>query len=544
VTTIFVAREVITLDPACPTAEAIAARDGRILHVGSLAEVRDAVGSASHVVDDRFSDSVITPGFIEAHGHLFADGAVCAHVWLGFDDRRRPDGAVDAGCRSIEDVVTRLRAAVEEQGPNDGTISGYGFDPTFHDGRSLSRLELDDAGPATPVLVVNASGHLAYANGALMAARGIDRARIEPGVLVDEVGEPNGIFQETAMRLLFGPSDLLGLSPVIAVENGGRLAQLAGCTTTTDMAHFASGAAFDAFRDVAMRDGFPVRVVYAPHVNDMLGHFGADELLAHVQELRRHDTDRFRLGPLKWIADGSIQGYTGKLKWPGYCSGTDHGFLILSEDEVVEQMLPFHMAGFQSAIHTNGDEATHVVLNAIERILEIAPRPDHRHRLEHCQLASPAMFRRMAKMGVCANLFSNHIFYWGDTHRTLTVGPDKARRMDAAATALREGVAISLHSDAPVTPIGPLFTMWCAVNRLTRSGYLLGPHERITALQALTAMTLGSAYLLHLDHEVGSIEVGKLADLTVLEESPLSVEPTHIKDISVTGTVLGGVPTS
>ena len=285
-----------------------------------------------------------------------------------------------------------------------------------------------------------------------------------------------------------------------------------------------------------------MRVFYSPNVEEMAKHLGREELLEYFGKLRGSDTARFAMGPLKWIADGSIQGFTGKLKWPGYCAGDDHGFLILSEDEVVDKILPFHEAGFQLAIHTNGDEATATVLRALERVLQKVTRFDHRHRLEHCQMASRAMLRKMSSLGVGANLFSNHVYYWGDIHRTKTMGADKARRMDAAATALGEGVAISLHSDHPVTPVGPLFTMWCAVNRLTRSGHVLGTAERITPLQALSAVTLGSAYLLKRDEDLGSIEVGKYADFTVLKQNPLSVDPLVIKDIEIVATVVAGEP--
>ncbi len=159
-------------------------------------------------------------------------------------------------------------------------------------------------------------------------------------------------------------------------------------------------------------------------------------------------------------------------------------------------------------------------------------------------MATRAMLRTMKSLGVGANFFSNHIYYWGDIHRTTTMGPDKARRMNPAHSALLEGVAISLHSDHPVTPVNPLFTMWCAVNRRTRSGTELGGDEKLTPFEALEAVTLGSAYLLHRDHELGSIEVGKFADFTVLAQNPLRVDPLDIKDIRVVGTVVEGAPTS
>ena len=161
------------------------------------------------------------------------------------------------------------------------------------------------------------------------------------------------------------------------------------------------------------------------------------------------------------------------------------------------------------------------MIDAIEAAQTAHYRPDHRHTLQHCQMADASLFRRMAKLGICANLFANHVYYWGDQHAAITMGPDRARRMDACATALREGVLLAIHSDAPVTPLAPLFTAWCAVNRITASGNILGPEERISASEALYAITLGAAYTLHMDHLIGSIETGKYADFAVLENDPL-----------------------
>jgi predicted amidohydrolase YtcJ len=207
----------------------------------------------------------------------------------------------------------------------------------------------------------------------------------------------------------------------------------------------------------------------------------------------------------------------------------------------IERMLgAYHRAGFQVHIHTNGDEASEVALNAIERVVTQMPRPDHRHTLQHCQMAPASQFRRMAALGVGVNLFANHIYYWGDIHYAKTMGPERAERMDACATALAAGVPFAIHCDAPVTPIGPLFTAWCAVNRLTASGRVLGARERISVPDALRAITLGAAWTLRLDQEIGSIETGKRADFAVLDDDPLAVPPEALKDVGVWGTVLGG----
>ncbi|MFO1168737.1 MAG: amidohydrolase family protein [Rhodoblastus sp.] len=190
--------------------------------------------------------------------------------------------------------------------------------------------------------------------------------------------------------------------------------------------------------------------------------------------------------------------------------------------------------------HTNGDEATELVLDTMEAALRKHPSSDHRFTLQHCQLADRAQFRRMARLGMSVNLFPNHHYYWGDEHYRLTVGPERAERMNACRAALDIGVPLAIHSDAPVTPLGPLFTAWCAVNRLTASGRTLGETEKITVTEALRAITLGAAWQLKLDGELGSIEVGKRADFAVLEDDPTDIAPAKLKDVRIWGTVHGG----
>jgi predicted amidohydrolase YtcJ len=194
----------------------------------------------------------------------------------------------------------------------------------------------------------------------------------------------------------------------------------------------------------------------------------------------------------------------------------------------------------QVHIHTNGDEATELTLDRMEAALKRTPVRDHRFTLQHCQLADAAQFRRMRNLGMCVNLFANHHFYWGDEHYRLTVGPERAERMNACRTALDTGVPMAIHSDAPVTPLGPFFTAWCAVNRRTASGRVQGEAERITVEEALYAVTIGAAYTLKMDGEVGSIEVGKKADFAVLEDDPTEIGAENLKDVRVWGTVQGG----
>ena len=252
------------------------------------------------------------------------------------------------------------------------------------------------------------------------------------------------------------------------------------------------------------------------------------------------NTDRLRYGLVKLMLDGSIQGFSARLRWPGYFNGAPNGIWVTDPQQYEADFEVYHRAGLVVHTHTNGDEASQAAIDAVERVLARAPRADHRHTLQHGQMIDAAMFRRMAALGLCANLFANHIWYWGEQHLAMTMGPDRAERLDACRSALDAGVALAIHSDAPVTPLGPLFTAWCAVNRITAAGRVLGEAERIGVPEALHAITLGAAWTLKLDHEIGSLEVGKRADFCVLEDDPTAVDPMKLKDLPVWGTVLSG----
>jgi len=285
---------------------------------------------------------------------------------------------------------------------------------------------------------------------------------------------------------------------------------------------------------------FPVRAV--SYLLAQFSNRSTDELVEQFAELRSSCThDRWHLGGMKIVLDGSIQGWTAAISWPGYFTGEGHPMFLLPIERMQALLVAAHRAGINVHVHCNGDLAADAVLDAVTVALGQHAWPDHRHTITHAQTMTAGQLRRAARLGVAANFFANHLWYWGDQHYELTLGPDRAERLDPCGDAVRCGVPFALHSDAPVTPLGQLHTMWCAVNRRTPSGRVLGEGQRITAAQALRSVTLDAAWIMHLDHEIGSIEVGKRADFTVLDADPLAVEPETIRDITVLGTVLGGV---
>lgn len=539
--TIHRARLVHTVNPSNPTAEAVAVSDGRIVGVGTVDELRQW-GPAT--VDDRFADHVIVPGFVEAHAHTL-EGALWRHVYVGFRDRRGPDGRAWSGCRTIEEVIDRLRAAMAAEPGATGPLVGWGLDPIYFPGERLLAAHLDRVTVDRPVFVMHASAHLATVNTAMLRVSGIDAATVTPGVDKDGSGEPTGELQEpAAMGLARSGMAVLyaGLGTAEAVRAATDLAGRAGVTTLTDLGGLplTDDAAVD--RLVALTADPACRARLVPFLASIGGPaLAPDEAAARCLVLRERSTDTCLLGRRKLVLDGSIQGWTAQVSWPGYLTRTHHGQWLIAPEQVMADVAAHHRRGVQVHAHCNGDLTTELFLDAVEAAMIAHPRPDVRHTVTHCQLTTPAQYRRMAALGVGANVFSNHIPTWGDQHRDLTVGPERARGMNAAATALRHGVALGLHSDAPVTPLGGLTLMASAVNRLTTTGRVLGEHERITAAQALEAVTIGSAHLLRLDHLVGSLEAGKLADFAVLSADPLAVDPTAIGAIEVLASCRGGV---
>ena len=537
-TVVYRARRIRTHDPARPLATHVAVRDGRVLAVGD-ADAVAAWGPAR--LDERYADAVLLPGFVEGHSHLM-EGAFWRHVWCGRHDRVDPDGRVWPGVDSIDAVVARLRAALDAR-PGDAPLVGWGFDPIHWGGRRCTRADLDRVSATRPVVLAHASLHILNANSAALAAGELLRPGIDhPGVPLGDDGLPAGELRGpdamTPVANRCGLDRTLLAGDVDAIRAFGRLCVRTGTTTATDLASpLPDEAVGTLLRETASPD-CPVRLV--PLLR-LLGQ-PVPQAIARALALRSRSTDGLRLGRIKVVADGSIQGFTARLRWPGYVNGAPDGLWYVAPETLRAAYREALAAGVQIHTHTNGDAATELALDCLEDALRAHPSPDHRFVLQHCQLADAAQYRRMKALGASVNLFANHHFFWGDQHLAQTVGPDRAERMNACRTALETGVPFAIHSDAPVTPLAPLFTAWCAVNRLTASGRTLGAHERIGVADALRAITLGAAHTLHLDGEIGSIECGKRADFAVLGEDPHEVDPGALKDVPVRGTVKGGRP--
>ena len=547
---IYTARLIRTLWSANPEATAVAVRDGRVLGVGTPESLRQWGPST---IDHTFADKVLIPGFVEGHAHTM-DGAMWSFPYVGYYDRVDPDGRLWTGCRDIQAVIDRLIEAEAKLDDDIDVLFAWGLDPIYFDGDRLNRLHLDQVSTSRTIFVFHASAHLATVNTAMLDQQGIGADHPAEGVPKDETGFPNGELQEPAAMALAMPGFatlLKAFADPASVWRFAASARNAGVTTVADLGTVRP-TDWPLWERITADDRFSVRVLLAYR-----GYSGDDaEGAKMVTSKVKANTDLLRFGLVKLVLDGSIQGFTARMNPPYYLpenplpenpepkpghGRAENGLWLIPPEALAKCLAVFHNAGLLVHCHTNGDEALDVFLDAVQEVQEQNPRVDHRYTAQHAQMSTPAQFRRMAALGVNANLFSNHIWYWGDQHRTITVGEDRAAGMNACRSALDAGVNLAFHSDAPITPIGPLHTMWCAVNRLTPSGHILGPDERISPAEALQAATIGAAYQLHLDDEIGTIEPGKRADFTVLNDDPLAVDPMTIRDIEVWGTVLSGI---
>ena len=535
--TIFIAKKIITMNPSRPEATHVAVREGRILGAGSLEELTTW---GDYTLDESFADKVLMPGFVEGHAHSM-EGSLWSKVYCGWFDRFDPSGRMWTGVKSVDALVERLRVAEAALEDPSAPLSGWQLDPIYMNNTTLSRADLDRVSKTRAVGILHASGHIMNVNTKALELAGMLKPGLNhPGIPLGADGFPTGELK--------GPEVMTPVGPFVGYErnmldaddtglrNFAKLCVRTGTTTITDLASRMDDDTVNMMLRVTSEASFPIRLM---PFRFFLG-LSSKELIKTVLALKTRATDQLRMGQIKIVVDGSIQGFSARLRWPGYHNGAPNGLWYIAPEQLSEILHLALDAGILVHTHTNGDQATQLVLDTLAPALQKHPNPDHRFTLQHCQLADAAQFRTAAKLGMCVNLFANHHFYWGDEHYKLTVGPDRATRMNAARSALNSGIPMAIHSDAPVTPLGPLFTAWAAVNRITASERVQGEEEKIRVHEALWAITMGAAYTLHLDNEIGSIETGKKADFAVLESDPTACDPMALKDITVWGTVQGG----
>lgn len=523
--------EVLTMDPSGRVATALAIENDRIVAVGTEQDVAPWREKANVLLN--LEGRTVVPGFIEAHGHF--PGAGLAAV--AADLNSPPIGSVV----TIAQALDALRQTSSDQ-PGDHWLIGFGYDDTaLAERRHLNRADLDSVSTERPVIAMHISGHMVVCNSVALAHYGIDAQTPDPpGGEIEKdasTGEPTGLLLETAGRpVMLDALKMPPLQQVSLVRSASNAYGAQGFTTVQNgLAPIEQIKGLSRASKLGLIDQ---RVVIWP--SDELGlAVAAGEL-----DLGQYASKRVTIGATKFVGDGSIQGYTGYLRQPYFNPATHaadyRGYPNIDAETLRENVKTVHCAGQQVAVHGNGDAAIDQFLDAWEEALAACAADDARPILVHAQMATADQLERMARLGVSPSFFSAHVYYWGDRHRDVFVGPERAARISPAQSAKAAGLRFTTHLDAPVVPIDSRLQLWAPVARLTSTGAALGPEERISAEDSLRTLTSDAAWQLFVDDSVGSIETGKLADLVILSSNPLAPN-ADLRAVEVDQTVLGGV---
>ena len=529
---LLVTGSLLTMDEAQPRVEAMAVANGRILAVGSRSDLETFVGPGTTVLDHP--TGVVMPGFVEPHLHLMTS----ALVFDGVDCSPYTNKTLDA-------VLAALRAAVAKA-PRGQAVVGQLYDPSLLPGQpDLTADLLDGVSTDVPIVVMNASQHFFYVNSAAYAAAGITASTPNPpgGDFGARNGKLTGIVSESAAMIAF-MKVLPALTPQViaqAITGIGEMAAKAGVTYVHEAATGAIAAAkeVDLLHQTFAAPGFPIRgsmSLWGENLDDFLG---AGIALGSGD-------DRLRAQTIKWVSDGSNQGYTGYMR-ENYVGRNTRGVANFSPEQLAATFAKTVAAGWPIMVHANGDAALDMVTAAFAETAKLpAWDAGKRHRIEHCSLLHDEHIATMAALGITPSFLMNHVRLWGRVMRDDILGPTRAALLDRYASVVKAGLRASLHCDFSVSPIGPLnYIATAAARTMADGGEVLNAAERVTVAQALKGSTIDAAWMCHADNLVGSLAAGKAADFVLLGADPLSHEadPDAVRDIAVLATYSDGAQT-
>lgn len=530
--TVFTNGNVLTVDDDFSEVEAIALRGNRILAVGTDGEVRAVAGADAKIVD--LEGKTVLPGFIDAHAHVISGSVVDSIMdYVGM-----------ARFTTAAEVLDHIAKRAAET-PAGEWLVFRNFDPAVQEGPdALTFAELDPISTEHPIFVLNASGHLAYANSKAFEVSGIPNDIENPsgGEFVrDAEGNLNG-FMKNNVAFLQVASHYPGMMEADPVEGLIGLLAKWGAVGLTTVSELSLGALAQSPADAqvmaaaAQSGRLKARIRAYPFYT--LGTEAWDEAGIH-----QGDGDAMaRIAGFKLVADGSNQGFTGLQREP-YLNSEDRGLAYMEPDELTAMALERAGKGWHLAIHGNGDAAIDNVLDTCQALVDAGIDMSRvRPRIEHCSILHDDQIERMQQLGVSASFLIGHVHYWGVAMRDEVFGEEKAQLLDRCRSVEEAGVGFTLHSDFMVTDPNPLHMIEMAVTRRTwkEPDYILAPQETISVESAIRALTSEAAWQLFSDHEVGSLEPGKLADMVILEKDPRDVPPDEIKNISVLETWMDG----
>ena len=536
--TIFYGGPIVTVNAKNEEVQALAVQNGKIVAVGTKdAVTQEWQSSGTKLVD--LQGQTLMPGFVEPHVHIMVT-AVFEGLGLNLSNFTLPYD-------TKETLISKMKAHLKNI-PQGGWLFGFGVDPsrTTPFMAELTADDLDQVSKEVPIFIVNQSGHIGYVNHKAIELAGITDKTPNPkggGIYVkDAKGKLTGKLVEPPSYLPFmakmpnpTEAELFG-----AIQGTMKKMASTGVTTASDM---SVGGNFGVDKEVAI-----YKAIFAKNASPIRvrGYLFSETLPAGYNAIKPNEgDDKLRFVGIKYITDGSTQGLTAALNQPyTYPKDTKWtGALNYKDADIYASMKSFFDQGWQISSHSNGDKAIDQALNSYAKLLTGNSKPQERRlRIEHFTVNSESQVKKAVKLGVIPSFTIGHVNYWGAAFNNHIIGSERAERIDPAGDFKRLGGKFTLHSDSPVSNVGPLNYVSEEVTRLWQlpPQKVLGPTQAVSVDDAIRAITIDAAYQIFADNIVGSLEVGKQADLVVLEKNPRKTPPAEIRNIKVNGTWIDG----
>ena len=512
--------DIITVNPNQPSAEAIAISGDKIIGVGSNEDIMNL--SSAYTKKINVGGKIITPGFIDAHSH--PAGAGRSHL-----------RNVDCDLRSIEEIKNAIFERSKKT-PKGEWISGFKYDDTkTKEKRYINNIDLDEVSPDHPVIIFHRGGHTAYVNSLALKIAGIDEETPDPkGGNIErdlETGNLNGRLLETATYLVekFIPNQFTRSDYQAGVKLISEMLSKSGITSVTDAG--TSVKSLQSFEDSYNSGELKTRVYC------MIRGYAFDEVNDSGKKTGFGD-EWVKIGALKLVCDGSISERTARLSEPYIGRPDYYGIIINNEDEIFDQAIKAHLNDWQIAVHANGDVGIDITLKVFERLQKEKKRIDPRFRIEHCTIINKSLVQRIKELEVIPNPFSTYVYFHGEKMKEY--GKERLENMFAVRSFLDAGIPVTQTSDYPPGPFEPMMAIQSSVTRTDYTGEVWGPSQKISVEEAIKVATINGAYASYEENIKGSIEIGKLADLTILGQDPRETDPMRIIDIPVERTMVGG----
>lgn len=516
---------ILTMDPTNPEVEAVAFVNGKVAFAGNLNDAKVEVGAHFDEID--LQGRMATPGLYDAHAHIIGEGVARSEIEINADR-----------VSSIADIVELVKQRVESSRPGAWVV-GQGYDQgNLAEGRHPNRYDLDEISPDHPVILKRSCHHIMAVNSKALELAGITANTNDPDggtIDRDEHGEPTGVLRENGMNAVYDivpePTDDELLELLIA---GGNVWRSQGVTSVGDAGFGDSNPrAWKAFQRAHTNGTLPVRVHAMMLINDSL-----DEMIALGFHSGLGDS-WLRVGNAKLYTDGSIGGRTARMTRP-YQGEAENVGLWMEDPEVMKaKIIKAHKAGFQQGHHAIGDAAIDLLLDAYEQAQREHPVDDFRPRIEHCSIISAKQVDRIQAIGAVPIPGTTFLYDMRPAYLA-NLGEDRVRYAYAMRTFRDRGIVAAASTDAPVSLVNPMIGIQMMMTRHDRNGEAIFTEETLPLEDAIRAYTWNSAYASMTEHEKGSLERGKLGDMTIFETNLRDVNPMSMRDIRVDATIADG----